>query len=83
MKTKDGRGTLLLTRSCMAACVKNQHALVSLDDAHKRIEAWLTGYNSVRRHSPWKQLAPGDSGNCINRKPPSPLTFEWCTRWGS
>lgn len=35
----------------------NQHALVSLDDARKRIEAWRTDYNSVRPHSALGQVA--------------------------
>jgi hypothetical protein len=38
----------------------------------------------MRPHSALGQLAPDPSGNCINRKPASPLTFAhgWCTRRG-
>ncbi len=38
----------------------NQHAFVSLDDAHARKEAWRTDYNSVRPHSALRQLAPDE-----------------------
>ncbi len=57
-------------------------ACVSLDDARKRIEAWRTDYNSVRPHSALGNWRRTNSGNCINRKPASPLNYEWCTQRG-
>ena len=31
---------------------------------------------------PWANWRRTNSGNCINRKPPSPLSYEWCTQRG-
>jgi transposase InsO family protein len=58
----------------------NQPAFVSLDDARKRIEVWRTHYNLVRPIVPWDNWRWTHSGNCIHRKPASPLNYEWCTR---
>ncbi|MBR8420874.1 hypothetical protein K6W24_28580, partial [Burkholderia dolosa] len=34
------------------------------------------------RIAPWGNWRRTNSGNCINRKPASPLNYEWCTRRG-
>ncbi|WP_175815990.1 integrase core domain-containing protein [Burkholderia diffusa] len=60
----------------------NQHAFVSLDDVRRRIEAWRATTTRCVRIVRWGNWRRTNSGNCINRKPARPLTYERCTRRG-